>query len=81
MFFVVIFTDDVELSELRIAHLQAHIDWLEQHQAIVPIGGSLRRELGEVPKGGLRIANAPSNRRWRHCLRRLHFFWRDYGKF
>lgn len=60
MLFAVIFTDRPGLGELRAAHLQAHVDWLEQHQALVPVGGSLRREPGEVPIGGLWLAQVES---------------------
>lgn len=60
MLFAVIFTDKPDGGEIRAAQLQAHIEWLERHQDIVPVGGSLRHELGGLPKGGLWIAQAGS---------------------
>lgn len=60
MLFAVIFTDKPAHADVRAAHLQAHIEWLEQNQAIVPIAGSLRHAPGEAPKGGLWIAEAES---------------------
>ncbi|WP_229722523.1 YciI family protein [Xylophilus rhododendri] len=38
--------------------MDAHLEWLEVNKEIIPIGGSLRSEPGEVPKGGLWIAEA-----------------------
>lgn len=60
MLYAVIFTDKPGLGAVRAAHLQAHIAWLEQHRDVVPVGGSLRQMPGDVPKGGLWIAQAES---------------------
>jgi len=60
MLFAIIFTDKPDHAELRAAHLQAHIDWLEQNKDVVPIAGSLRHAPGEAAKGGLWIAEADS---------------------
>ena len=60
MLFAVIFTDKPGLGSVRAAHLQAHIAWLEQHRDVVPAGGSLRAAPGDVPTGGLWIAQAES---------------------
>jgi uncharacterized protein len=60
MLYAVIFTDKPNHGHVRAAQLQAHIDWLEQHRDIIPVGGSLRRAADEVPKGGLWIAQAES---------------------
>ena len=60
MLFAVIFTDNPGHGAVRAAHLQDHIAWLEQHRDVVPIGGSLRLAPGDVPKGGLWIAEAES---------------------
>lgn len=60
MLFALIFTDKPGHSAVRASSLQAHIEWLELNQALVPIGGSLRHEPGDVPKGGLWIAQAES---------------------
>lgn len=60
MLFAVIFKDRPGHGHVRAAHLSAHVDWLEQNQACIPVGGSLRTEPSEVPIGGLWIADAPS---------------------
>lgn len=60
MLFAVLFTDKPGSGELRAQHLQAHIEWLERNKEVIPVGGSLRRELGQVPEGGLWIAQASS---------------------
>lgn len=60
MLFAVLFTDRPGQGAVRTAQLAAHIDWLVQHRAIVPVGGSLRQEPGDVPLGGLWMARAQS---------------------
>ena len=60
MLFAVIFTDKPGYGEVRAANLQAHIEWLERNKDVIPVGGSLRHEPEQVPKGGLWIANAES---------------------
>jgi uncharacterized protein YciI len=60
MLFALIFTDHPDRGDLRAQHLQAHIAWLERHRDTIPVGGSLRREPGQVPIGGLWIAQAES---------------------
>ena len=60
MLFAVLFTDKPGLGDVRAQHLQAHIEWLELNKDVLPVGGSLRQELGQVPKGGLWIAEASS---------------------
>ena len=60
MLFAVLFTDKRGLGDVRAQHLQAHIEWLELNKDVLPVGGSLRQELGQVPKGGLWIAEASS---------------------
>jgi hypothetical protein len=60
MLFAVIFTDKAGHGEVREANLQAHIEWLEENKDVIPVGGSLRSEMGETPKGGLWIAEAES---------------------
>ena len=60
MLFAVLFTDKPGHGDIRAKHLQAHVEWLELHRDVIPVGGSLREELGQVPKGGLWIANAKS---------------------
>jgi uncharacterized protein YciI len=60
MLFVVLLTDQPDHAQVRADHLQAHIDWLERHKDVIQVGGSLRREPSETPKGGLWIAQADS---------------------
>lgn len=60
MLFAVILTDKPDQAALRARLLAAHIEWLEQHKEVIPIGGSLRTELEQTPKGGLWIAEAES---------------------
>jgi uncharacterized protein YciI len=74
MLFAVIFTDKTGHGEVRAAHLQSHIEWLEQNEEVIPVGGSLRRELGDVPKGGLWIAEAKSKVQIEEILKTDPFF-------
>ena len=60
MLFAVLFTDKPGHGALRAEHLQAHIDWVAQHQDTVLVAGSLRIDPGSVPKGGLWVVEAPS---------------------
>jgi uncharacterized protein len=74
MLFAVIFTDKTAHADVRAANLQAHIDWLERHREVIPIGGSLREELGETPKGGLWIAVADSKAQLEELLKTDPFY-------
>lgn len=74
MLFAILFTDKPDQGDLRAAHLQAHIDWLEDHKDIVPVGGSLRHEPGDTPRGGLWIAHA-DNKEQLHALIRTDPFY------
>lgn len=74
MLFAVIFVDKPDQGALRSIHLQAHIDWLEQHRELVPIGGSLRVAPGDTPKGGLWIAEAESKEQLEALIRTDPFF-------
>ena len=60
MLFAVLFTDRPDQAALRATYLHAHIDWVAAHQAQVRVAGSLREQLGQVPKGGLWIVEADS---------------------
>lgn len=62
MLFAILFTDRPGTAHIRTANLQAHIDWLEQHRDLVPVGGSLRVQPGDTPRGGLWIAEADSSK-------------------
>ena len=62
MLFSVIFKDKCNSAELRKSHLNAHIAWLDLHQSVIRIGGSLRTELDQTPVGGLWIVEADSKK-------------------
>ncbi len=62
MLFAVIFRDKCNSAELRKLHLAAHLAWLDLHQNVVRIGGSLRSELDQTPAGGLWIVEAESKK-------------------
>ena len=74
MLFAVIFTDKSTHGDIRSQNLQAHIEWLEKNKSVIPIGGSLRRELGETPKGGLWVAEAESKAELDALLKTDPFF-------
>ncbi|MEG3063895.1 MAG: YciI family protein, partial [Comamonas sp.] len=74
MLFAVLFNDFPGMAEVRAQNLAAHLAWLEEHQAVIPVGGSLRRELNETPKGGLWIADAQSKEELDALLRTDPFF-------
>lgn len=74
MLFAVLFTDKPGHGALRAEHLQAHIDWVAQHQDTVLVAGSLRVEPGTVPRGGLWIVEAPSSDAV-HALMQTDPFW------
>jgi uncharacterized protein YciI len=72
--FAVLFTDKPGLGELRARHLQAHIEWLELNKDVIPVGGSLRQELGQVPRGGLWISEASSKNQLDDLLKTDPFY-------
>ncbi len=74
MLFVVIFKDKPNSGELRKSHLAAHIAWLDLHQSMVRVGGSLRSELDQSPTGGLWIVEAESKKTI-HDLLETDPFW------
>ena len=74
MLFAVIFTDQSAKGEVRAQHLHEHIEWLETNKNVIPIGGSLRQELGQVPKGGLWIADAQSKSQLEDLLKTDPFY-------
>lgn len=74
MLFAVIFTDKPGCGEIRASKLQAHIEWLENNKEVVPVGGSLRHEPDEVPKGGLWLANAESKAQIENLIKSDPFF-------
>ena len=74
MLFAVLFIDKAMYGVVRAAHLQAHIDWLEHNKDVIPVGGSLRHELGETPKGGLWIAEAESKLQLEELLKTDPFY-------
>lgn len=74
MLFAVIFIDKPDKGEVRAEHLHRHIEWLEANKDVIPIGGSLRQELGQTPKGGLWIANAQSKSSLENLLKTNPFY-------
>ena len=62
MLFAVIFKDKSNSAEVRKSNLAAHIAWLDLHQKVVRVGGSLRSELELTPAGGLWIVEADSKK-------------------
>lgn len=74
MLFAVIFTDKSGCGEIRASNLQAHVEWLERNKEVVPVGGSLRHEPGEVPKGGLWLAKAESKAQIEALIKSDPFF-------
>jgi uncharacterized protein len=74
MLFAITFTDKLGYGEIRAANLQAHIEWLEKNREVVPVGGSLRHELGETPIGGLWIAEAESKAQLEELIKTDPFF-------
>ena len=74
MLFAVIFKDKAGHGKVREANLLSHIEWLEKNKEVVPVGGSLRHEPGETPKGGLWIAEAESKSQLEELLKTDPFF-------
>lgn len=74
MLFAVIFTDQPGKGDVRAQHLREHIQWLETNKNVIPIGGSLRQELGQAPKGGLWIADAQSKSQLEDLLKTDPFY-------
>ena len=74
MLFVVLFTDRPDQGALRATHFQAHIDWVASHQAKVRVAGSLREQLGQVPKGALWIVESETKESV-HQLMQTDPFW------
>ena len=60
MLFAVFFTDRPDHGALRAKHLDAHIQWVDQHKDVVLVAGSLREQPHDVPKGGLWVVEAES---------------------
>ena len=79
MLFAVRFHDKPDRALVRQQQLQAHVDWLAQHRDVILVGGSLRRQPGENPVGGLWLVEANSKAQieqlfesdpfWTHGLR------------
>ncbi len=74
MLFAVFLTDKPDHAQVRSNHLQAHIDWLEQHRDVILVGGSLRHEPSQLPKGGLWIAQADSKQQLEALLQTDPFY-------
>jgi uncharacterized protein YciI len=74
MLFAVIFSDRPDHGHVRAANLHAHIEWLEKNKDVVPVGGSLRHEPSEVPRGGLWIAEAESKAQLEELIKSDPFY-------
>lgn len=74
MLFAVIFTDKAGRADVRAKNLEAHIAWLEENKSVIPIGGSLRHEVGQTPRGGLWIAKAESKAQIEDLIKTDPFF-------
>jgi hypothetical protein len=74
MLFAVILTDLPGKTDVRDRYLSEHIAWLEANKDVIPIGGSLRQELGQVPQGGLWIAHADSKNQLEQILKTDPFY-------
>ena len=59
MLFAVRFYDRTDCANVRREYMPAHIAWLDEHRQMVLVGGSLRKEKGENPVGGLWLVEAP----------------------
>ena len=60
MLFAVLFTDKPGNGALRAEHLDAHIQWVDEHKDKVLVAGSLRQEPTDIPKGGLWVVEEKS---------------------
>ena len=60
--YVVRFTDRPDALALRKQHLSAHLDWLDRHQELILVAGSLRPEPGQDAVGGLWAVEAPDRK-------------------
>ena len=79
MLYAVRFHDRPDRASVRQQQLQAHVDWLAAHRDVILVGGSLRRQRGDNPVGGLWIVEADSKEQleqlmesdpfWTHGLR------------
>jgi uncharacterized protein YciI len=72
--FAVLFTDKAGHGALRAEHLQAHIQWVEEHKATILVAGSLRHEPTDVPTGGLWVVEADSKATVHELMRTDPFF-------
>jgi uncharacterized protein YciI len=74
MLFAVLFTDKPGHGALRAEQLEAHIEWVADHQDTVLVAGSLRDDPKDVPRGGLWVVEAPSKQAV-HDLMQTDPFW------
>ena len=58
MLFIVRFTDKPERLATRNEFLAAHLQWLEEHQDMVRVAGSLRPEADAAPVGAAWVVEA-----------------------
>ena len=88
MLYAVRFFDKPDCQDIRAAHMDAHLTWLDDNSDVVLIGGSLRNAPGEPPVGGMWLVDATDRDAieallrtdpfWIHGLRAGYeiFFWR-----
>ena len=60
MLFAVLLNDKPGHGETRARHLQAHIEWVDEHKDKILVAGSLRQDPTDTPKGGLWVVEAES---------------------
>ena len=58
MLFAIKFTDNQAAFHVRKEYLNAHIEWLKQHNNVVKAAGSLRKNDNDQPVGALWIVVA-----------------------
>ncbi len=74
MLHIVRFDDHPDRLDVREQPLPAHIAWLDAHQDVIRIAGSLRQEPDQPAIGGLWIVEAP-DRACIEALLRTDPFW------
>jgi uncharacterized protein YciI len=63
MRFIVVFEETAPMRDVREAHEPAHLKFLEEHQAEIPMAGGLRDEHGGPYVGGLWVFEVESRQR------------------
>lgn len=58
MLFAVRFTDKPDTQAIRQQFMQAHLDWLDQNQSAVLVGGPLRADMDGAAVGSMWVVEA-----------------------